>query len=69
MNEKIKAMSKTAMTDLFERYGHLLPDVQEQYMQTEKEQIVDAFSSGQDRIFTPEEYYKLTFNPKTDNNG
>lgn len=30
---------KTAMQELFEKYGHLLPDVEKEFIEKEKEQL------------------------------
>jgi hypothetical protein len=57
---------KTAIQELFEKYGHLLPNVKKKYLEKEKEQIKDAFNSAAKlgNYFVDiedEEYYNETF--------
>jgi hypothetical protein len=37
---------KTPIAELFEKYGHLLPDVENEYLEKEKKLIEEAFENG-----------------------
>jgi len=37
---------QTAIQELFEKYGHLLPDVKKKYLEKEKQQIEEDFYQG-----------------------
>jgi hypothetical protein len=39
-------MEKTAMQDLLERFGHLIPDVEEEYLEKEKNQLCKMYIQG-----------------------
>lgn len=62
---------KTAMNELFERFGHLMPDTEKEFLEKEKQQIIDAFESANSEIHnedgsfkTGEQYYNETFKIK-----
>lgn len=72
MKEKNDMKQKTAMQELFEKFGHLLPNVQEEYLEKEKQQIMNDFNNGVNdeclgKNTTPEQYYSETYNQN--NNG
>lgn len=57
---------KTPMQELFEKFGHLLPNVEDEYVEKEREIILQSFVAGDERHLhdTPnaESYYtKITF--------
>lgn len=37
---------KTPIQELFEKYGHLLPDVEKEYLEKEKQQIINAYDTA-----------------------
>lgn len=37
---------QTAMKQLFTKYGHLLPNVEEEYLALERQQIIDGYMQG-----------------------
>lgn len=48
---------KTAITELFERYGHLLPDIEKEFLEKEKQQVIDvAIKTTQDCWISITEY-------------
>lgn len=53
---------KTAITELFERYSHLLPDIEKEFLEKEKQQIIDAVSNGRNyKNEDGSQYYNETF--------
>ena len=58
-------MEKTAMQDLMEKFGHLLPDVEETYLEKEKEQLCKMYVQGRKDNhldYYPEKHAKETYN-------
>jgi len=37
---------KTAMQELFEKFGHLLPNIETEYLETEKQHIINSWENG-----------------------
>ncbi len=65
-------MEMTAMQELFERFGHLLPNIEKQFLEKEKEDIMNAYTDGfanglaadgKQLVLTSSKYYSQTFNP------
>ena len=65
--KKIIMTKKTAITELFEKYGHLLPDVESEFKEIYKQQIIEAHKKGQlwnKSGYSPDEceqYYTETY--------
>lgn len=63
--QKTNIMEKTAMKDLMERFGHLLPDIEEKYLEKEKEQLCKMYVQGRNDNhldYYPEKHAKETYN-------
>jgi len=60
--------TKTAMLELFERFGHLLPNIEKEFLEKEKQQIIHAYEEGQRSEAKQEfwtkgnKYYEETYN-------
>jgi len=57
---------KTVVMEIFEKYGHLLPNVESECLEKEKQQIIEAATHGANFDKSPyssaHEYYEKTYN-------
>ena len=56
---------KSAMTELFEKYGHLLPNIEDKYIELERTQIEEAYSYGYMDGYNGDAYDKSDYYTKT----